>query len=110
MLNSIVLFIDKPLLSLNISEHILALRQRYKVREHLRILVIKVTELRESDNSLLILDVESLQELINVVEDEIVFEYADNVSLLIVDQVIDHLQILKLFVHALIFPTKILLD
>ena len=77
VLNSLKLVVNQLLLLLDVSKHILALWQRYEVGEDLRVFVVEVAQLGQSDLGLGLLLVKSLEELIDVVKNEIVFEYAD---------------------------------
>ena len=52
--------------------------------------------------------VESLEEFVDVIEDKVVFEDADHVCLLIVNQIVDHFQIFKFNVTVSIFAPQIL--
>ena len=77
VLNSLELVVNQLLLLLDVSKHILALWQRYEVGEDLRVFVVEVAQFGQSDLGLGLLLVKSLEELIDVIKNEIVFEYAD---------------------------------
>ena len=51
--------------------------------------------------------VEAFEELIDVVEDEVVFEDADDARLLVVDQIVHHLQLLKIFVAVAVLAAEV---
>lgn len=79
------LIVNKALLALNVAEHVFALGEAHEVREHLRVLLVKLAELWQPHLRLLLLTVEPLEELVDVVQDEVVLENADHVRRLIVD-------------------------
>lgn len=68
-----VMLIDYLLLSLDIFEHVLGLGQHDIVWEYLRILFIKIVKLRQPCLGLTEL-IRSLQELIDIIKDQIIFE------------------------------------
>ena len=84
LLDSIVLLINQSLLALDISEHVFALGKGHKVGEHLGILVVEVTQFGQSYHGLLFVSVVPFEEFVDVVQDEVVFEYAYYVGLLVV--------------------------
>ena len=104
------LVIDEALLALDVSKHVLALGQADEVREHLRVLVVKLAQLRQAHARLGLPLVEAFEELIDVVEDEVVFEDADDARLLVVDQIVHHLQHLKLFVAVAVLAAEVRQD
>ncbi len=52
--------------------------------------------------------IESLEEFIDVIKDKVVFEDADHVGLLIVNQIVDHFQIFKFNMTVSVFASQIL--
>ena len=90
IVTSVILFVDKALLTLDVLEHVLAFGQLDEIRKHLRVLLIEVAEFRKAHVTFVLAVVEPLHELIDVVEDQVVFEDAHHVSLLVVNQIVDH--------------------
>ena len=84
---NLVNFVNEFLLSLNIFEHVLTLWKYYVIREYLRVFIIERAEFRKSDLSLSC-GIGPLQELINVIQNQIVFENRYNMSIFVVNEVI----------------------
>lgn len=79
----LVLLINEFLLPLNIFEHILIFGENHIIWKHLRVLFVKLEDPRESFLDLSI-HIYSLQIFWKVIEDEVVLENRDNMSVLIV--------------------------
>ena len=73
VLMQLVLIIYEFLLPLNVFEHILRLRQCDVVWKHLRVFVVKVTQLRQTCLGFGV-GVGTLEELIDIVENQEVFK------------------------------------
>lgn len=87
--------INHSLFSLNVLEHKLGLWKSNIVREHLGVLFIKLEHFRKSLDCFR-LNVASLQKLAYIVIDKIVFENADHMRVLIVNDVIHYFRVVVL--------------
>ena len=97
----LILLVNQLLLLLDILEHVLALRQDHIVGEHLRVFIVETTQFGQSHLGLLV-SVRPLQELIDVVQYQVVFEDRYYVSILIIDQVIYCLHIVVVSICAVL--------
>ena len=71
------------------------------------VLVIEATEFRQSDLSLLVV-VWSFEEFINIIKDEIILKNWDNMSILIVNKIIDYLNVVIVSISAVLFAETLL--
>ena len=101
--------INCPLLPLNILEHELILGERHIVRKHLRVLLIKLINLRQPGHTFMQL-ILSLHKLAYIVINQEILEHRHHVGVLVVDYVVDHFDVIEVFVrHVQGVLTQVLL-
>jgi hypothetical protein len=97
------------LLLLDVLEHVLAFGEDDEVGEDLRVLVVEAAEFGQSHLGLLLV-VGPLQELVDVVQDQVVFEDRDDVRVFVVYQVIHCLHVVVVSVGAVFLAERVLDD
>ena len=102
----LLFWIPLELLSFNVFEHKLWLRKANIIWENFWISVIKSYHFWQSWNWF-ILFIKSLQKLTHVIKNQVIFKNWYNVSLLIIDYVIDNLRVVVLF-WSQIFLLKVI--
>ena len=107
LLLQLVLLVNQLLLPLDVLEHVLGLREDHVVGEDLGVLVVEAAKLGQADLSLW-LGVVTLQELVDVVEDEIILEDGDYVGVLVVDKVVYDFKVIVVSVSRVLLAKVVL--
>jgi len=94
--NSALFFINLPLFSFNVFEHVFILRESNVVREDFRILPIKLKDFRKSRLCLREL-VASFEKFRNIVKNQVILEDTYNMSVLVVNHIIHYFDVVEIF-------------
>ena len=89
-----MLLIDHPLLPLNVLKHVLVLRYADIVGEHTRVLLIKLIYAWQPAGRFIMV-IETFKKFADVVEYEVILKYRHDVGLLVIDDVVHHLHVVK---------------